>query len=642
MKSFTLPLPVCFSCRTICFATAFFLLSLPGFSQLGWVQVPSPNPSATRNMIRGISGTSSSDVWAVGSYEEVFTYNPYNVQNDLILHWNGTGWQQFPAMHLSITLDDLWDVEAISANNVWAVGNYNDYATTRAELLHYNGTAWTNQALPFITGGSFLYALHAISANDIWAAGGKSGSPIRPPYVQHYDGSSWTEMTVPTVGSFRNYFNDIHGASNDIWAVGHWGNGYGDFRALVMHFNGSNWVNSPLPSNVTSQLGEVLSVKMVASNDVWAVGYYLTGYMFKIHWNGSAWTEITPTNGGGGAFAVLTGNNIYGVGGEISHWDGAGWTIVDPLSQLENPSLGSTVVFSNGEIWAGGRTVDAGSNFFSLIYRSVNNTPIFSGGAIQLWTVNANTNNNPAGSLLITTDADVSQQLTYTVVAAPLHGSVSGLPAIAITNNGTATPAGITYTPVAGFTGTDQFVMRVAAGTIHSETTINVNVLGPVPVILTDFNVTADGHKALLKWNTSSESNAEKFQAEQSPDGINFIPIGNVAAHGTSSMAHSYSFIHQSPGVGRDYYRLILFDLDGRTTIFPVRSVLFDEGMLKPVILVANPVDNGMIKIRLNARGIFRVNIYDLHGKSLVAKTINNTLAGSQYMIAIPGFKAGV
>ena len=264
MKNSTLPGDRLAWIRNIILSACIILSTLSGFSQLGWVQVASPNPSGTRNMIRGISGTSSSDVWAVGSYEEVFSYNPYNVQNDLLLHWNGTGWQQFPALHLSTTLDDLWDVEAISPNNVWAAGTYNDFATTRAELLHYDGSSWTNHSLPFITGGSYLYSLHALSATDIWAAGGQAGSPTRLCYVIHYNGSSWTEIAVPAVGTYRNTFNDIHGiSSNDIWAAGHRGNSYGDFHALIMHWNGTTWSNVSLPSSIVTPLSEVLSIKMI-------------------------------------------------------------------------------------------------------------------------------------------------------------------------------------------------------------------------------------------------------------------------------------------------------------------------------------------------------------------------------------------
>jgi len=623
-------------------SAAFILVAYCSFAQLGWVQVQSPNPSTTRNMIRGISGTSSSDVWAVGSYEEVFNFNPYNVENDLILHWNGTGWQQYPAMQLSTTLDDLWDVEAIAVNNVWAVGMYNDFATTRAELLHYDGNSWTNQPLNFIPGGSYLNALHSISATDIWAAGGKSGSPSSPCYVLHYNGSSWSEIPVPTIGSYRNTFNDIHGtSSNDIWAAGNWGDHYGDFHALLMHWNGSNWSNVSLPSNITSQLSEMLSVRMVDANDGWAMGYYLAGGMFKLHWDGTNWTEVTPTNGGGGAFAVLSTNNVFSVGGEISHWDGSGWTIVDPLTQLSYPSLGSTVVFSNGEIWAGGRTVDASNNFHSLIYRSVNNSPSFNGGTTQAWTITPNSTNNAANNLLTTSDADVSQVLTYSVVTAPQHGSLNGLPTTAITNNNSATPTGITYTPQNGYMGSDQFVIRVAAGPVTSETTINVNVLGALPVTMVEFNVIKEMDLALLKWTTASESNSQKFLVEHSLDRIHFVAIGVVAAQGNSSIMSSYSFIHFAPSPGRNYYRLTLFDLDGKSTVFPVKEIRFDNS-LQPIKLLSNPVTNRKLHLQINVTGIFQMNVYNQQGQKLVGERINSATPGNRFLINLPDLSRGV
>lgn len=613
----------------------FILIAISSFAQLGWVQVPSPDPSHTRNMVRGISGTSSSDVWAVGSYEA-----PQYRHNDLLLHWNGSVWQQFPPLYLSTTLDDLRDVEAIATNDVWAVGAYNNFATTRAEIIHYDGTAWTNHPVPLITGGSWLDAIHAVSPTDIWAVGGKSGSPFRPPYVMHYNGSSWTEMIVPS-NVFRSYFVDVDGISNDIWAVGHWGVAYGDYHALAMHWDGSNWSNISLPSSVVTPLSEILSVKMIAPNDVWAVGYYLTGGGFNIHWDGSTWTEITPFTGGG-AYAPLSTNNIFSVGGEISHWNGTTWTVVDSLLQLSDPSLGSAVVFANGEIWAGGRTVDASGNFFSLIYRSVNNTPLFTGGTTQSWNVSSNSNNNSPGILFLTTDADVSQILTYTIITAPTHGTLNGLPATAITNNGSALPTGISYTPVPGYVGTDQFVIRVAAGPVMSQTTINLNVGVALPVLLTNFQVSKQGANALLTWKTASESNTYKFEVEHSIDGIHFATAGSVNAQGSSSIDHFYTFIHLSPLPGQNYYRLKLIDLDGKTTFLPVKTLLFDAGMLAPIILLSNPVINNNIHVQVNAKGLVQFNFYNLQGQKLLTRNITNTASGSRYFINLPQAETGI
>ncbi len=608
------------------YSTAILILftSLNSFSQIGWVQVPSPNPSGSRNMVRGISGTSSSDVWAVGSYEA-----PQYRHNDLLLHWNGSGWQQFPPLYLSTTLDDLRDVEAISVNDVWAVGAYNDYATTRAEIIHYNGTAWTNHPIPLITGGSWLDAIHAVSPNEIWAVGGKSGSPFRPPYVMHYNGSSWTEMIVPT-SVFRTYFVDVDGISNDIWAVGHTGAAYGDYHALAMHWDGSNWSNISLPSSVVTPLSEILSVIMIAPNDVWAVGYFLTGGGFNIHWDGSTWTEIMPFTGGG-AYAPLSTNNIFSVGGEISHWDGATWTVVDPLTQLSDPSLGSAVVFSNGEIWAGGRTVDASSNFFSLIYRSVNNVPEFTGGTAQSWNVGRNSTNNSPGSLLLTTDPDVSQILTYSVITAPSNGTLSGLPTTAITNGGSALPSGISYTPATGYTGTDQFVIKVAVGPVSTQTTININVLSALPVLISNYSVSKTGSSATMKWNTASEINTSEFIMERSADGISFTTVNHISAKGNG---YNYSLIDRYPLPGWNYYRLKGLDLDGRVTIFPVKSLKFENTELTPFAIYPNPVDGKLITLRLNVTGDYFVSLNNSSGQQVMSRLLN--VSSSSVQLNLP------
>ena len=356
----------------------FFLMWFGFHSQIQgqtWQQVPTPDASATRNMLRGISGTSSSDIWTVGSFEENLTVPPFNKQNDLIMHWNGSAWFTYPPMNISQSLDDLFDVEAIAPNNVWAVGIYNHITNaSQAELLHFDGTSWQVQNPPIVNGGSGLFSLDALSANDIWAAGGKTSSPTRPAYVLHYNGSSWTDIPVPPIGLYRNQFAWIDAVSpTSVWAGGFRGETTGDFHALVMRWNGTSWQNIALPASITTPQSEVLSIKAISDNDVWVLGYYLAGGAFKIHWNGSSWTEMPSPNGGGGAFAAIAPNNIFSVGSEIWHWDGTAWTLVDPIDTVFYPALVNTVTFPNGDVWACGISMDATATIFhTLVYRNTN------------------------------------------------------------------------------------------------------------------------------------------------------------------------------------------------------------------------------------------------------------------------------
>jgi hypothetical protein len=119
---------------------------------------------------------------------------------------------------------------------------------------------------------------------------------------------------------------------------------------------------------------------MVSANDVWAIGSFLTGGIIMLHYDGTSWTEVI-TPGGGGALAVVSANDIWSVGEEIVHWDGTSWTKIDSLTNHISPSLISTLVLPNGDIWAAGRDADSSLNpiFTTLVYRYIN-TPTFAPG----------------------------------------------------------------------------------------------------------------------------------------------------------------------------------------------------------------------------------------------------------------------
>jgi hypothetical protein len=102
--------------------------------------------------LNAVTATRSDDVWAVGAASP---------QGTLTLHWDGTTWAVIPSAHAG-TFSYLSDVAAISATNVWAVGN---------AIEHWDGRRWTQTAT--ISGKTFapLAAITAVSADDIWMVG---------------------------------------------------------------------------------------------------------------------------------------------------------------------------------------------------------------------------------------------------------------------------------------------------------------------------------------------------------------------------------------------------------------------------------------------------------------------------------------
>ena len=115
-----------------------------------------------RPALLGITGTSKSDVWAVG-------------EGGTVLHFDGMAWSN-PTSGTLATLRAVW---ADAKDDAWAVGD-------GGVVLHFDGAAWMPDAPDAKLGVTApLYAVQASSKSDVWVAGG-AGT------IAHFDGMAWT------------------------------------------------------------------------------------------------------------------------------------------------------------------------------------------------------------------------------------------------------------------------------------------------------------------------------------------------------------------------------------------------------------------------------------------------------------------
>jgi hypothetical protein len=82
-----------------------------------WSIVSTPNAGVGENILNGVSGSASNDVWQVGYY----AFGTW--KQTLTEHWNGAEWSIVPSPNTNNRLNELKGVAAISASNAWAVGN---------------------------------------------------------------------------------------------------------------------------------------------------------------------------------------------------------------------------------------------------------------------------------------------------------------------------------------------------------------------------------------------------------------------------------------------------------------------------------------------------------------------------------------
>jgi hypothetical protein len=140
--------------------------------------------------------------------------------------------------------------------------------------------------------------------------------------AEHWDGTAWTLSTITNVPADSVSLTGVRAvASNDVWAVGY--QLTGDLiKTLVEHWNGSSWsvVSSP---NVGADDNSLGAVTAVSANDVWAVGWYRTSggqvQTLTEHWNGGQWSVVSSPTGGQGtgvlsAVGATAGNEVWAVG----------------------------------------------------------------------------------------------------------------------------------------------------------------------------------------------------------------------------------------------------------------------------------------------------------------------------------------
>ncbi len=80
--------------------------------------MPDLNPGTAFNFLFDVTAVSATNVWAVGTYSN----NRYGPFHTLAEQWNGSQWQVLSSPSPGKTINKLTGVAALSATNLWAVG----------------------------------------------------------------------------------------------------------------------------------------------------------------------------------------------------------------------------------------------------------------------------------------------------------------------------------------------------------------------------------------------------------------------------------------------------------------------------------------------------------------------------------------
>jgi hypothetical protein len=112
----------------------------------------------------------------------------------------------------------------------------------------------------------------------------------------------------------------------------------------------------------------------------------------------------------------------------------------------------------------------------------------------------------------------------------------------------------------------------------------------PLPVEWLDFTATKQQNDVLLEWSTAQEMNTQDFVVQHSIDGEVFTNLHTQAA-GNSSTIQEYNYVHTSPVIGYNYYRIHQRDMNGESAYSEIRKVKFSTGMAaNDIQILGNPI----------------------------------------------------
>lgn len=146
--------------------------------------------------------------------------------------------------------------------------------------------------------------------------------------------------------------------------------------------------------------------------------------------------------------------------------------------------------------------------------------------------------------------------------------------------------------------------------------------LSPLPVELVNFDAKCVNNSILLEWCTSSEKNNSYFTIEQSVDGINYTPIGNVFAVSNSNEKKCYQFTAQSLA-DLNYFKLAQTDQSGVKTTSKIITAVSCDNLNSGIAIANDGTKEVGIILNSSTDQILELQVHNTLGQLVETHSIN-------------------
>ena len=166
-----------------------------------------------------------------------------------------------------------------------------------------------------------------------------------------------------------------------------------------------------------------------------------------------------------------------------------------------------------------------------------------------------------------------------------------------------------------------------------------------VPVELTSFTATSNDKEVILNWSTATELNNQGFEVQRKFGSNDFVTVGSIKGHGTTTFPNQYTFVDKILIPGKYFYRIKQIDFGGKYEYSqtveinwsPFTAYKLEQNYPNPF----NP--STKIKYSIPSAGTQRavsvqLKVYDILGNE-VATLVNEEKPAGNYEVQFNGSK---
>jgi hypothetical protein len=298
--------------------------------------------------------------------------------------------------------------------------------------------------------------------------------------------------------------------------------------------------------------------------------------------NGTSWTAVNSGLTDSNVYAIaVSGTNLFAGtsnGVFFSTNNGTSWTAVN--NGLTNTDVNALAV-SGANLFAGTRggvflsinngaswtAVNTGLTSTDVLSLAVSGTNLFAGTMVE--GVFLSTNNGAGWTQVSAGLPENSNTKALVTYGTNLFAGISNSGGVFLsTNKGTSWTAVnsnltnhfVNVLAVSGanlFAGTWEYGMR--------EGGVWRRPIGEmIPVELTSFTTSANDKQVTLNWSTATELNNQGFEVQRKFGSNDFVTIGSVRGHGTTTSPNNYNYVDKLVDPGKYFYRLKQIDFGGK------------------------------------------------------------------------------